>query len=473
MTARLPRPRILERGPGDSSVALSVLPGGLRVVTETVPGARSASVGIWVGVGSADETSQLAGASHYLEHLLFKGTRNRTGAEIAATVDAVGGELNAFTSHEYTCYYAHVLAENADLAVDMVCDVVLRARLAGLDVDTERSVILEEIAMREDDPEDTLSDAFAAEVFAGHPVAAPVIGTEDTIERMSRTQIRGYYQRRYHPQKMVVAVAGGVSHADVVRWVRAGFGDALRVAGPPAPPRSGPALGEHRPGVLVVPRDIEQSHLCVGVPALSRNDPRRYALAVLSTALGGGMSSRLFRLIREENGLAYSCYSATSAYAATGSFSVYAGCHPSNLGTVAELISAELADTVANGLTGGELARAQGQICGSIVLGLEDTESRMSRVGKRLLVRTGYTSLEDELAAIRSVTGDEVSALARELLDRPLSVAVVGPYAHRKELPAQVIGMARPAGRGAARRGGLGHRAALKAPAAGGRREGR
>jgi predicted Zn-dependent peptidase len=452
MVTRLPRPRILERGPGDSAVALSVLPGGLRVVTETVPAARSASVGVWVGVGSADETPHLAGASHYLEHLLFKGTRGRTGAEIAAAVDAVGGEMNAFTSHEYTCFYAHMLAEDAGLAIDMICDVVLRARVASADVETERSVILEEIAMREDDPEDTLSDAFAAQVFAGHPVAEPVIGNAQVIERMSRGQIHGYYRRRYDPRRMVVAVAGGVAHADVVRWVRAGFGGRLVPGGGPLPPRRGPLLADPGPGVLVVPRDIEQAHLCVGVPALPRDHPDRYALSVLSTAIGGGMSSRLFRLIREDYGLAYSCYSATSAYAGTGSLSVYAGCHPENLGTVAELISRELAAVAADGLTGDELPLAKGQICGSIVLGLEDSESRMSRVGKRLLVRDGYTALEDELAAIRSVTGDEVAALAARLLDRPLSVAVVGPYARRSELPAQVTGMARMGRSGAGRR---------------------
>ena len=442
MTVRPARARILERGPDGSTVALSVLPGGLRVVTETVPGARSASVGVWVGVGSADETPRLAGASHYLEHLLFKGTRTRTGAEIATSMDAIGGELNAFTSHEYTCYYAHVLAENADLALSLVCDVVLDATLASGDVDTERLVILEEIAMREDDPEDTLADVFAAGVFGRHPVGSPVIGTTESIGAMTRTQIAGYYRRRYTPDRMVVSVAGGIDHASVVRWVRHAFGDRLKPGTAPALPRVGPA---HRPtaaDVVAVHRDIEQAHLCVGVPALPRGDRRRHALAVLSTAVGGGMSSRLFQLIREEHGLAYSCYAATSAYAGTGSFSVYAGCHPENLGTVATLISAELAAVAETGLSDTELVRAKGQITGSLILGLEDTESRMSRIGKRLLVRSGYTTVERELADLRRVTGPQVAALARELLGGPLSVAVVGPYAHRNDLPPEVRGMA-------------------------------
>ena len=282
-------PASWRRGADGSAVTCSELPGGVRVVTESVPGARSASVGVWVGVGSVDETPRLAGASHYLEHLLFKGTKTRTGYEISAAVDAIGGELNAFTSHEYTCYYARVLAEEAATAVSLVCDVVLDATIARADVDIERGVILEEIAMRDDDPEDTLGDVFAAALFAGHPVAAPVIGTVQTISAMTRPQVAGYYHRRYTPDKMVIAVAGGVDHADVLRWVRAAFRDRITPVGThdpsavrPAPPRTGRGRVVTRPGTLVVHRDTEQAHLCIGVPAGNRNDPDRAALAVLS-----------------------------------------------------------------------------------------------------------------------------------------------------------------------------------------------
>jgi len=254
MAARARRTRVLEIGADGSVVTCSELPGGVRVVTESVPGARSASVGMWVGVGSVDETPRLAGASHYLEHLLFKGTKTRTGYEISAAVDAIGGELNAFTSHEYTCYYARVLAEEAATAVSLVCDVVLDATIARTDVDIERGVILEEIAMRDDDPEDTLGDAFAAALFAGHPVAAPVIGTVQTISAMTRPQVAGYYHRRYTPDKMVIAVAGGVDHADVLRWVRTAFRDRITPAGThdpsavrPAPPRTGRGGGGEPP----------------------------------------------------------------------------------------------------------------------------------------------------------------------------------------------------------------------------------
>ena len=248
MAARARRTRVLETGADGSAVTCSELPGGVRVVTESVPGARSASVGVWVGVGSVDETPRLAGASHYLEHLLFKGTKTRTGYEISAAVDAVGGELNAFTSHEYTCFYARVLAEEAATAVSLVCDVVLDATIARTDVDIERGVILEEIAMRDDDPEDTLGDAFAAALFAGHPVAAPVIGTVQTISAMTRPQVAGYYHRRYTPDRMVIAVAGGVDHADVLRWVRAGLPGSDHAVGV-ARPVSGPAgAAAHRQG---------------------------------------------------------------------------------------------------------------------------------------------------------------------------------------------------------------------------------
>jgi len=440
-----PRPRtktrVLERGVDGSTVTSSELPGGLRVVTESVPGARSASVGVWVGVGSVDETPRLAGASHYLEHLLFKGTKYRSGYEIADAVDAVGGELNAFTSHEYTCYYARILAEQAQLAVGLVCEVVLDATIAAADVDIERQVILEEIAMRDDDPEDTLADLFAGAVFAGHPIASPVIGSVETITGMSRTQVAGYYRRRYTADKMVISVAGGVDHSDVLRWVKDAFRERLSAPGAAAAPAAFRGTrGRTRPltQVAVMERDTEQAHLCIGVPAGDRNSPDRTVLAVLTSALGGGMSSRLFRSIREERGLAYSCYSASSAYSDVGSFSVYAGCAPDHLGEVAKLIGQELTLVAESGLAASELARVQGQLTGSLVLALEDTESRMSRIGKTLLVRKEFRSIEDELAAIRAVTQADVGALAKRLLSRPMSAAVVGPYASTDDLPAEL-----------------------------------
>ncbi len=451
------RTQVLERASDGSQVTLSVLPGGLRVVTESVPSARSASVGVWVGVGSIDERATQAGASHFLEHLLFKGTRTRTGREISAAIDAVGGDLNAFTAHEYTCFYAHVLATQAQLAVDLVCDVVLDAVMTADDVDIERSVILEEISMRDDDPEDTLADVFAAALFAGHPLADPVIGSVETITQLSRAQIAGYYRRRYQPEKMVVSVAGGIDHGDVLRWVRTAFAGRLSGSADPVVPRAG--SGRIRPleSMAVLDRDIEQAHLSLGVPGVDRHDEQRSALAVLSGALGGGMSSRLFRSVREEHGLAYSCYAATAHYADTGSFSVYAGCQPENLGRVADLILAEFTDVATHGLEPAELARVKGQLSGGFLLGLEDTESRMSRIGKNILVRRSFRTVDEELAAIDAVTAGQVADMAGRLLSRPLTGAVVGPYRCVDDLPGELRDLvpAGAAGRRAAAGAGL------------------
>lgn len=408
------------------------------MVSETVPGSRSASIGVWVAVGSVDESPALAGASHYLEHLLFKGTARRSAVEIAGSIDAVGGELNAFTAHEYTCYYAHVLAEDAAGAVDVVCDVVLNARIAAADVETERSVILDEIAMRDDDPAEALAEAFSHRLFDGHPAGDPVSGTAGSVSALTRRQIHGYYRRRYQPDGMVVAVAGGVKHQDVVRWVREAFAGRLDPSIGSRPPRAPRQFTMPGPSVGLLPRDTEQAQLTVGVPALRRHHPDRYTLAVLSAALGGGMSSRLFQTIREEHGLAYTCYASTSAYADVGCWSVYTACQPGNLGTVADLLAQELAAVAVDGISDDELALARGQLCGATVLGLEDAESRMNRIGRRALTAERYVSLDAELAAIRRVTGAQVTAMARRLLSVPLTVEVAGPFANLRALPASV-----------------------------------
>ncbi len=435
MTART-QTRVLEHSADGGVVSLSTIPGGLRLITESVPGSRSASVGVWVGVGSIDETPRLSGASHFLEHLLFKGTRTRTGRDIAVAIDSVGGDLNAFTAHEYTCYYAHVLASEASMAVDLVCDVVLDARITRPDVDVERQVILEEIAMRDDDPEDVLNDIFSQTVFAGQPLARPVIGTVETIEELTRPQIAGYYHRRYDPTRMVVSVAGGIDHQDVLGWVERAFGAHLSADQSAAAPRVDPGRRPGRRGRLaVVERDTEQSHLCVGVQSLGRTDPRRHALAVFSAALGGGMSSRLFTAIREERGLAYSVYTSTASYAGTGSFSVYVGCQPENLAEAVNLVEQELI-TARKGLLVEELARAKGQLIGSTILGLEDSESRMTRNGKNELARGGFRAAQQDLDAIAAVTAQDVLDIANELFAGPVYAGVVGPYAHEADTPA-------------------------------------
>jgi predicted Zn-dependent peptidase len=420
-------------------VKRTVLPGGLRVITEQVPGVRSASVGIWVGVGSRDEKPAVAGAAHYLEHLLFKGTEHRSAVSIAQEIDAVGGELNAFTAKEHTCYYAHVLDQDLPLAVDLVCDVVFDALLAESDVELERGVVLEEIAMRDDDPEDLLHDAFCAALLGDHPLGRPVLGTEQSITSMSRGALHGFYRRRYTMPSMVLAAAGNVEHADVLRLARRFLRERLGGNGSPVAPRSGRArIPAHAARLAVHPDDTEQAHLMLGVRAPDRHDERRWVLGVLNTVLGGGMSSRLFQEIRERRGLAYQVYSSVASYADTGHLSVYAGCQPDHLGDVAAVVREVLTDVARTGVSPDEVARAQGQLRGNLVLGLEDTSSRMSRIGKGELSYANYLSVQGTLDRIDAVTPEQVGVLARELLGRPVAAAVVGPYAHADDVPVEV-----------------------------------
>ena len=413
---------------GGGVITRTVVPGGLRIVTEAMPGVRSASVGVWVNVGSCDETPRVAGASHYLEHLLFKGTRRRSALDIAAAMDAVGGEFNAFTEKEHTCFYATVLDRDLPLAIDIVSDVVLDATVTAADVDVERNVVLEEIAMRDDDPADLVHDDFATTLFGDTPIGRPILGTVESIRALTRAQVAGYYRRRYTPPSMVVAVAGALEHADVVRLVRRAFADRLDPSNDPAPTRSPGVVYRARRRVAVRPEDTEQANLVVGTVGLDRHDPRRFALSVLSTALGGGMSSRLFQQIRERRGLAYSVYSFSSHYAGTGQFGVYAGCQPGKADEVLALVDEELTDVARHGLGAEEVERGKGQVRGGLVLGLEDPGARMTRIGKSELVYGEILGVDELLARVDAVTTDELAELAAQLLSQPRSLSVVGPF---------------------------------------------
>jgi predicted Zn-dependent peptidase len=414
---------------GAGRVQRTVLPGGLRIVTESMPTVRSVAFGIWVGVGSRDEAIEDAGATHYLEHLLFKGTRRRSALEISAAMDAVGGDLNAFTAKEYTCYYARVLDEDLPLAVDVVSDMVSSSLIDAEDVDAERGVVLEEIAMRDDDPTDLVHDEFAIALYGDAPLGRPILGTIESINSLSRDGISHYYNQRYLPPNLVVAVAGNVDHDEVVRLVSTAFsgsltGDALpsapRIGGSPTAVLSGPAR--------VVDKDTEQAHLVLGTAGLARTDERRFSLGVLNAALGGGMSSRLFQEIREKRGLAYSVYSYTSQYSDTGTFGVYAGCQPAKADEVLAICRDEIAKVAAGGITAEELARGKGQLRGSMVLGLEDTGSRMSRIGKSELVYRELLSVDEILANIEAVTLDDIHAVAATVLDQPMTLTAIGPF---------------------------------------------
>jgi predicted Zn-dependent peptidase len=416
---------------GDEGVQRTVLPGGLRVITETLPTVRSAAIGIWVGVGSRDEDPAHAGATHYLEHLLFKGTPRRTALEISAAIDAVGGELNAFTAKEYTCYYARVLDADLPLAIDVLSDMVTSSLIEPRDVDAERGVILEEIAMNEDDPADLVHEAFAAQVFGDTPLGRPILGTVDSINGISRDKIAEHYRARYTPDSLVIAAAGSLEHETVVALVETAFGSVLAGSRPaPAPPR----LGHTDPGIAagtgvhLLSRPVEQANLVLGCAGVARTDQRRFALGVLNAALGGGMSSRLFQEVREKRGLAYSVYSFSSQHADCGQWGIYAGCLPAKADDVLSICQEEVTKIIDSGLTDEELDRGKGQLRGSIVLGLEDPSSRMSRLGKSELVYPALEPVDEILAEIDAVTHDQVRAVATEVLGAPKALAVVGPF---------------------------------------------
>jgi predicted Zn-dependent peptidase len=416
---------------GGGVITRTTLPGGLRIVTEAMPGVRSAAVGVWVPVGSRDETLPLAGTSHFLEHLLFKGTSTRSALDIASAMDTVGGEFNAFTEKEHTCYYATVLDRDVALAVEIIADVVLNATITAPDVDVERGVVLEEIAMRDDDPADLVHDVFSEALHGDTPVGRSILGTVDSITALTRRQIHGYYKRRYTTDSMVVSVAGNVSHAEVVALVRRVFDGRLDPARTPvAPRRAGVDQGaDPVTRVTVVKDDTEQANLVLGSHGVSRHDERRFAVSVLSAALGGGMSSRLFQRVREERGLAYSVYSFSSSYADAGHFGVYAGCQPTKTDEVLGIMLAELDAAAKGDLRPDEIERGKGQVRGGLVLGLEDPGARMTRIGKSELVYADILGVDELLARVDAVTADDVADVAADLLTRPRSLAVVGPFA--------------------------------------------
>jgi predicted Zn-dependent peptidase len=427
----------------DGSVQRTVLPGGLRVITEALPSVRSAALGIWAGVGSRDEGPQHAGATHYLEHLLFKGTSRRSALEISAAMDAVGGELNAFTAKEYTCYYARVLDEDLPLAIDVLSDMVTSSLIEPKDVDAERGVILEEIAMNEDDPADLVHEAFSAQLFGDTPLGRPILGTVDSINAISRDRIAEHYRARYTPDALVVAAAGNLSHEGVVSLVQAAFGPALTgsAASPLAPRLDGSETGSAvGTGVRLLSRPVEQANLVLGCGGLARTDSRRFALGVLNAALGGGMSSRLFQEVREKRGLAYSVYSFSSQHADCGQWGVYAGCLPAKADEVLAICQDEIAKIIDGGLTDEEMARGKGQLRGSIVLGLEDPSSRMSRLGKAELVYPALEPVDQILAEIEGVTPDDVKSVAAEVLGLPKALAIVGPFDDAGQFEAALAG---------------------------------
>lgn len=412
------------------TVKRSVHSSGLRIVTEEVPSVRSAAVGIWVNVGSRDEAPATAGASHFLEHLLFKGTTSRTALEISSSIESVGGEMNAFTSKEYTCFYARVIDTDLPMAIDVVSDLITSSIVTALDVDAERKVVLEEIAMRDDDPSDLVHDLFSDTYYGDTPIGRPILGTIDSINGMSRNTVYNYYKKKYLPQDLVVAVAGNIKHKRVVAMVEAALSrdNFLDVLAAPVVRPNTPIKNTKQQSVGLMYKKSEQVHMFYGMEGVARADERRFSMGVLSAALGGGMSSRLFQEIREKRGLAYSVYAYAQQFAGSGVLGFYAGCNPSKAIEVVEIIRSVLSDVADNGMTHEEIERAKGAVRGSLVLSQEDTGSRMSRIGKNEIVYGQVMDFDDILKAISRVSAEDIREIASEFLVKTPTLALVGPF---------------------------------------------
>ena len=415
---------------GGSLVRRSVLPSGARILSELVPGARSATVGFWVAVGSRDELPETFGSTHFLEHLLFKGTAARTALDIAVSFDSVGGEHNAMTAKEYTCYYAKVQDRDLPMAIEVLSDMITSSLIDTDEFETERDVILEELAMADDDPSDVASERFFEAVLGDHPLGRPIGGNPETIRAASRDSVWNHYRVNYRARDLVITVAGAVDHDELVTAVQRALTAAgwhLEAEATPVERRAA-TLGVIQRGspLVVVQRPIEQANILMGVSGIPASDDRRSTMAVLNSILGGGMSSRLFQEIREKRGLAYSVYSFSPSYSDAGLFGLYAGCSPAKVGQVAELLLGEFRRLGTGGATDDEMRRAVGQLSGASALALEDSDTRMSRLGRSEITLGEYADLDESLRRLALVTPKDVRDLAVELASRPLSIAAVG-----------------------------------------------
>lgn len=388
---------------------------------------RSTTFGAWVAAGSREEIPHQAGSAHYLEHVPFKATRTRSAMEISAAIEGHGGELNAFTSKEHTCFYARTLDAQLPTAVDVITELVLAPVLATEDIEAERGVILEEIAMYEDNPADLIHDHAAAALFgADHSLGRPILGTVDTIEALTPDAIREFYASYYRPDGLVISVAGNIDHGAVVdlvaqrvqSWLPAG--DALTSTRTPPQAPSG--------GVHIDTRTTEQANIVIAVPGIDLHDERRWALSVLNLIFGGGMSSRLFDEVREKRGLAYSVYSYAQAFSDSGQFGVYVGCQPAKADDAIAVVLEQMRILAEQGLTDAEVQRGRDGVRGSTVLHLEDTYSRMSRLGKAEISGRPHLSLTEIVERIDAVTVDDVRSLAHDLLSVPPTAAIIGPF---------------------------------------------
>ena len=407
------------------------LKNGLRIIGEPMPYFHSVSVGLWVESGSQYETPAEHGVSHFIEHMLFKGTEKRTARDIAEEMDAVGGQLNAFTSKECTCFYAKVVDEHLPLAMDVIADLVRHSRLSEDDIAREKGVVIEEINMAEDTPEDLAFDLLMLAHYGDQPVSRPILGTEESVSALTREQIVDYMNRMYRPECAVLALAGSYNWDEVVKQAEELYGDWQ----PTGAPRPHMETTNVEPTIIRRKKDIEQTHICIGFPTEGIGSPEIYPMALLNSVYGGAMSSRLFQSIREEKGMAYTVYSYPNPYTDTGVLAVYAGTSPDHADEVMRLIDEETRNIAENGLTEREFEQAKQQLLSGFILGQESTSSRMNAAGRRLLLMGDTQSDEIVIARIKAIQYDEVNALAkRTLLTKP-SIAIVGNAADTTIIP--------------------------------------
>ena len=398
------------------------LPNGLRIIGERIPHFRSVSVGLWLGSGSQFETVGEAGVSHFLEHMVFKGTEKRTARQIAEEMDAVGGQLNAFTAKECTCFYAKVVDEHLPLAMDVICDLATHPAFDPAEMAKEKGVVIEEIAMAEDTPEDLVHELIMLAHYGDQQISRPILGTEQSVSDCTRDCLKGYWHRMYRPQNAVLSIAGNYEWDAVLEMANRLLGGWAAEGLDKLPCITATAT----PTVLTREKDIEQVHICLGYPALPMGDERNYDISIFNSVFGGAMSSRLFQKIREDSGLAYTVYSYPNAYTDTGMLSVYAATNPETAVQVYEMIVAEAKAIAEGGMTEKEFAMAREQLKSGYILGLESTSARMQSNGRRLLLMNTTRTESETIDRINAVSCDEANALMKQMLTAPHSIALVG-----------------------------------------------
>jgi predicted Zn-dependent peptidase len=408
----------------------TILPNGIRLVTEWIPHVRSVAVGVWVDTGSRYEPADLGGISHFIEHLVFKGTESRTAEDIARAVDSVGGQMDAFTTKEHTCFYVTVLDEHLPLAAELLADVLLHPRFDAGDIEREKTVVLQEFGMVEDTPDDIIHDLFSERVWPQHPLGRAILGERKVVQGLDRDTLLRYFRVEYCPERITIAAAGHVRHEELVQLLGSRFMDFRQTRVPRV--ADSPLMAT---SLDLVERPLEQVHFVLGGPGLEQDAPERYTLYLLNTVFGGSMSSRLFQVVREREGLVYSIHSGNVAFRDAGLFYVYAGTEPAHFRRVVDLTLKELRSLRADGVTADELRRAKDHLKGSLMLSLESTGSRMTRIAKQELYFRRPFTLDEILADIERVTVQDVKALGERLLAEPLSLVALGPKGPDLRLP--------------------------------------